>query len=253
MFHRIKNYLRYTKLHYLYLRIKNPNWISWINNEVNFYKVFLKTDKLIFDLGANIGDKTHIFSFFSKKIVSYEPEEKLCEKLKLRFRNFKSIIIKNKVLSDKIGEINFYSVQDDESYSSILKNYTIDHPQLKNRKVIKKIKNSTNLNEEIKLHGVPYYIKIDCEGAEETILKDLDYFVDIISFEANLPKFYNPTIRIIDHLTTKFNYIINFREEGKFIFEFKENFERKHIQKLLKEYNNTCEIFLFKNKKKKGQ
>ncbi len=246
MHQKIKNYLRYSRLHYFYLKFKNPSWISWIKKEVNFYKSFLKNDQLIFDLGANIGDKTHVFTFFSSKIISYEPEEILFEKLKFRFRKFKSIIIENKVVSDRIGNINFYSIKNDEAYSSIIENYSLEHPQLKSRTVTKKSKISTNLNNEIKLYGAPHYIKIDCEGAEELILKNLDYQIDIISFEANLPKFYDATVRIIDNLVTKFNYLINLRQEGKFEFEFKNNFESNNIQRLLKQYQNTCEIFLFR-------
>ena len=246
MLQKIKNYVRYTRLHYFYLRFKNPSWTSWIEKEVNFYKSFLKKDQLIFDLGANIGDKTHVFTFFSSKIILYEPEEILCEKLKFRYRNYRSIVIENKVVSDRKGNINFYSVKDDEAYSSILENYSLGHPHLKKRVVTKKSKISTNLNNEIKLYGAPHYIKIDCEGAEELILKNLDYQIDIISFEANLPKFYDATVRIIDNLVTKFNYLINLRQEGKFEFEFKNNFEGDNIQRLLRQYENTCEIFLFR-------
>ena len=103
----------------------------------------------------------------------------------------------------------------------------------------KKSKISTNLNNEIKLYGTPHYIKIDCEGAEELILKNLDYQIDIISFEANLPKFYDATVRIIDNLMTKFNYLINLRQEGKFEFEFKNNFESDNIQRLLRQYQKN--------------
>ena len=90
----LKNYLRYTKLHFFILRFTNPNYVNWIDKEINFHKKFLKKDnKLIFDLGANMGDKTHIFSFFSKNIILYEPEEKLIEKLKFRFKKFKEFKI----------------------------------------------------------------------------------------------------------------------------------------------------------------
>ena len=68
MLKKIKNYLRYSKLHYFILRFKNPEYIKFTLKEIEFHKNFLDQDKLIFDLGANIGDKSHVFSFFTKKL-----------------------------------------------------------------------------------------------------------------------------------------------------------------------------------------
>ena len=38
----IEKYLRYSKLHYLILRIKNPQFIDWIEKEIEFHKKFFK-------------------------------------------------------------------------------------------------------------------------------------------------------------------------------------------------------------------
>ena len=97
MLKKIKDYLRYSKFHYFILRFKNPKYIKFIKDEIKFHENFLVPDKIIFDLGANMGDKSHIFSFFTKKIILYEPEENLVDQLKLRFRKQNSIII-NKIL-----------------------------------------------------------------------------------------------------------------------------------------------------------
>ena len=93
MLNKIKDYLRYTRLHYLILKFKNPSYISWIKKEVQFHKKILNKGDLIFDLGANIGEKSNIFSYFTKNIILYEPEEVLYNKLKLRFRGNKNILI----------------------------------------------------------------------------------------------------------------------------------------------------------------
>lgn len=245
MLKKIKNYLRYSKLHYFILRFKNPEYIKFTLKEIEFHKNFLDQDKLIFDLGANIGDKSHVFSFFTKKIILYEPEENLVDKLKLRFKKYNSIIINKILVSDKIGENKFYSVLGNESYSSIIKDYHKDFDQLKDAQVIVKKKLTTTLNAEIEKYGLPSYIKIDCEGAEQLILKNLDYKIDIISFEANLPKFLKNTLKIIDNFSDKFNCSFNIRKNEKFVFSFKENVGRKILKNFLVSEKNTCEIFMF--------
>ena len=242
---KIKNHLRYTKLHYFILNFKNPRYIKFIKQEIKFHKNFLVPGKLIFDLGANMGDKSHIFSFFTKKIILYEPEEILIDKLKLRFRKYKSIIIISKLVTDKIGESTFYSILGNESYSSILKNYNKDFDHLKNVEVTTKKKITTTLNFEIEKYGTPSYIKIDCEGAENLILKNLDYKIDIISFEANLPKFLDNTLEIIDNLGNKFNYLFNIRKNEKFTFSFEKNVSLKVMKNFLISEPGTYEVFMF--------
>ena len=140
LLYKIKKYLRYSKFHYLILYFKNPRFISWINKEIEFHKNFLSKDKLIFDLGANKGDTAHIFSNFTKKIILYEPEENLAENLKLRFRKYKSIFINETLVTDKVGETNFYSVSGDQAYSSILSNYHKNFDHLNKSEVIVKKK-----------------------------------------------------------------------------------------------------------------
>ena len=62
-FKKIKNLFRYSKFHFFILKYKNPSYIDWIHKEIEFHKKFLIRDNLIFDLGANLGDKAHIFTF----------------------------------------------------------------------------------------------------------------------------------------------------------------------------------------------
>ena len=97
--------IRYSKLHFFYLKYFKPKffnrYMDFLKNEIKFYKKFLNDNDLVFDLGAHFGDKTNVFSRLSNKVISYEPETKLFRRLKKRFRNNKSIIIENKLISDK--------------------------------------------------------------------------------------------------------------------------------------------------------
>lgn len=245
MFNKLKDYFRYTSLHYLLLKFKNPNYISWIKKEIQFHKKILNKDDLIFDLGANMGEKSNVFSHFTKRIILYEPEEVLYNKLRLRFRGNDNILIHNLIVLDKAKETLFYSIPGNEAYSSIIKNYKKDFIQLNKSKVIKKKKMSTTLNIEIKKFGLPSYIKIDCEGSEKLILKDLNYKIKIISFEANLPNFLNETLDIIDIFKTKYNSLFNLRRNNEFNFHYSSNVDSLELKKFLMTEKDTFEIFIF--------
>lgn len=190
MLKKLKNFYRYSNLHFFILRFRNPTYLKYLKNELDFYKTFLLKNKLIFDLGANIGDKSHIFLKFTDKIILYEPEEDLYERLKFRFRKNNKIILNNLLITDQVGDVVLNSIVGNEAYSSIVENYYENFNHLKESSVVKKIKKSSTLNFEINKYGIPYYIKIDCEGAENLILKNLKYDIEIISFEANLPFFF---------------------------------------------------------------
>ena len=70
MLKKLKNYYRYSKLHFYILRFKNPAYLKYLKNEFNFYRTFLLKNKLIFDLGANLGDKSDVFLKFTDKIIT---------------------------------------------------------------------------------------------------------------------------------------------------------------------------------------
>jgi len=246
MLKKIKNYYRYSKLHFYILRLKNPAYLKFLKKEFNFYQTFLIKNKLIFDLGANLGDKSHIFLKFTDKIVLYEPEEDLFERLKFRFRKNNKVVLNNLLISDLVGDVVFYSVVDNKAYSSIINNYKDNFDHLNKSLVIKKIKKSSTLNFEINKHGIPYYIKIDCEGAENSILKNLKYNIEVLSFEANLPLFLDQTIEIINYLKNNFNRCYNIRKEGEFNFLFKNHLNSEVIVEYLTYLKQPVEIFSFK-------
>ena len=49
---------------------------------------------------------------------------------------------------------------------------------------------TTTLEALITTHGVPHFIKIDVEGLEASVLRGLQRPVPYVSFEVNLPEFY---------------------------------------------------------------
>ncbi len=176
-------------------------------------------------------------------MVSYEPELKMYKILNERFKS-QNVKIKNLLISDKQGKLNFLSIRNNEAYSSLLYK-SVNSLNIKKKNIIIKKKKSSTLNKEIEKYGYPDYIKIDCEGAEKLILIPLKYKVKIISFELNLPFFFNEGISIINEMKKKFNSKFNLRIQDKNKFEFKNNINEIEIINYLKNKKITVEIFIF--------
>ncbi len=242
---KILNNLRYTKFHYFYLKYKYPDYINDLNKEANFYQDILNKNDLVFDLGANVGEKTEIFQRFVKKIICYEPNEYLCKRMISRFRNNKSVIIVQIIVSDSEGMVDFTFVKDNEAYSTMLPNGLIYFQHLDKSKFIQKKIKSTTLNSEIKKFGIPDYVKIDCEGAEYLILKNLKNSIKLISFEVNLPQYKTEGIKIINSLSSKFNYEFNVRLQDKHSFYYTKNIKSEELIIFMNNKKISMEIFAF--------
>jgi FkbM family methyltransferase len=193
-------------------------------SEIDFYRHVLggfREGDLIFDVGANQGYKTGIFLTLGARVVAMEPDAECLDILQQRFVNYrlrrKPLTIVGKAISD----------------SSSVQTMWIDEPgSAKNtlsRKWVEGLRQDdsrfghtlgfTNcvrietvpLEELISTHGLPYYIKIDVEGHELSVLRGLRRPVPYLSFEVNLPEFRPEGIegvRLLACLTSdgSFNY-----------------------------------------------
>ena len=77
-----------------------------------------------------------------------------------------------------------------------------------------KVVETTTIDELIRQHGVPFFVKIDVEGLELSALRGMQRPVPYLSFEVNLPEFRDEgleCIRVLAHLapTGRFNYILD--------------------------------------------
>ena len=186
--------------------------------------------------------------FFSEL---YKPQEYEENKLKMEDDN-NLCLITNQPLTDKFvtmecgHKFNYIPLFNDlVNHKKKFNNMEGTATHLKNNEIVVKKKNSTNLTTEIKKYGLPFYIKVDCEGAEELILKNLDYRIRIISFEANLPKFLGNTLNIMGYFDNKFNSLFNLRRNNQFNFIFKTNTKLDEVKNFLLLEKDTFEVFVF--------
>ena len=203
------SFFKKNKVYKIYFRIKHVRGrqtTSEFQNEVKFYSQLIDKKNLIFDVGANHGDKSAIFLKVAEKVIAFEPDHSNCEFLNHRFFKKSNFTLVPKAVSNETGKVTFFLVNDGSGLN------TIDQEHKDNLKITSSYEvETTSLDEMIKRFGIPDFIKIDVEGHEISVLKGLTIPVKNISFEANLPEKLNATLACIKLLAKlnenyKFNY-----------------------------------------------
>jgi FkbM family methyltransferase len=203
--------------HWKKVQRKKEHFLSQIKAQLAFYKQFIRPGDLVFDVGANVGDKTAVFLELGARVVAVEPQESCWRVLKKRFRHpMSDVTIVSQALAEKEGVISLYV--DKSATISSTNNGWIKAVKKSGRfsshKWDKKIEvKTTTLDHLIKEYGKPRFCKIDVEGAESEVLKGLSVLIDCISFEF-VPERIEKTIECIEKLSSigTFQYNLCFGE-----------------------------------------
>lgn len=167
---------------------------------------------LIFDIGANTGEYTEIFSRLATTVVAFEPNPNLLPKLHKRFAGT-NVIIDRRALSSYIGTKEFM-ICDAPTLSTFSKEWVRESRFSEEQSwEISVPVLTTTIDQAIIDYGTPDYIKIDVEGFEYEVLKGLiECLPDtIISFEwAEEDSTIQYCIEYLQHLGyTRFSYMDN--------------------------------------------
>lgn len=155
----------------------------------DFYSRFVRPGDLVFDVGANLGNRCTAFLSLGANVVAIEPQH-LCYKY-LRLRFGKRISVERLAVGAKAG-IARIRVNSASTTISSMSSVWID--KMKQGRF-----SSTNwdsseevtvqtLDELIGKYGTPEFIKIDVEGYEAEALKGLTSAVECLSFEFTTPE-----------------------------------------------------------------
>lgn len=153
-----------------------------------FYSQFISKGDLVFDVGANIGNRVEVFLALGSKVVAVEPQQDCVAELKRKFGSRISIIEKG--LGEKEEQKTLY-ISDTNTISSLSKEW-ID--SVKDSRFSRHEWNKTaqieltTLDKLISQFGVPQFCKIDVEGFELEVLKGLHQTVPCLSLEYTVPE-----------------------------------------------------------------
>lgn len=180
---------------------------------LKFYSSIIKENDLVFDVGANIGNRTSVFLDLKAKVVAVEPQPSCLNILKERFGN--TIALEQVGLDEKEDTLTMY-IADESTISTFSKEY-ID--LVKDTKFKKNNWNQTiqvpviRIDNLIAKYGLPVFCKIDVEGYELNVLKGLSKPIPLISFEYSVPELAGKLLACLVYLHElderyRFNYSI---------------------------------------------
>ena len=180
---------------------------------------FVPANAIIFDVGANIGDKAAYFlSMNASQVVCFEPHPQVVLSLKKRYQNEIRVVIEAIGLSDKPGIASFFPAA-----SSTISSMSNDWKKgrFKNETWYSEIQVPVStLDIMIQTYGVPDYCKIDVEGYELNVLRGLTQHIPLLSFEFAHEFLDKKTKPCLDYLValgfTDFN--VAFGEDPELVF-----------------------------------
>ena len=127
--------------------------------------------KIIYDIGSNNGDDIPYYLLKSDLVVAIEANPDLCNLINQRFKNEivkGKLIVENFVIQNEnsLDKVPFYIHKTNHVLSQFPKPSKIEN-------FIEKKLPSKNIIKIIEKYGNPYYIKIDIEHSDHSILKEI--------------------------------------------------------------------------------
>jgi FkbM family methyltransferase len=151
---------------------------------------------LIFDVGLHKGEDTDFYLKKGFKVVAFEADPDLVAHCKIRFQEAiagqRLRIVEGAVAPETAGErIAFYKNLQKSEWGTIDPKWMERNERLGTHSVKMEVER-VDLAEMFRTHGVPFYLKLDIEGADQVVLDELQRFEDrprYISMEANTVDF----------------------------------------------------------------
>jgi FkbM family methyltransferase len=147
------------------------------------YRPHIRPGDLVFDVGANRGDKTAVFVALGARVLAIEPDARTAAALRLRFARDSRVQVLAAGIGATTGEMLFHP-----SPHPTRSTFTVDRMRrLGDGDLIAwgpgvRVPIST-LDALIATHGVPRFCKIDVEGYEPEVFRGLSQPLPALSFE----------------------------------------------------------------------
>ncbi len=187
-----------------------PSKRSHKKRMIDHYKQFIKPGDLVFDVGANLGERTKVFRAIGATVVAIEPTSYCVNYLKALFVDDPKVIVLPVALGEKegTGEIN---INEKLPVLSTMSNKWINNSRFSENNLWNKKETITitTLDSLISKYGTPVFCKIDVEGFEYEVISGLSSSIPFISFEF-MYEFIEDTMKILDKINDLYPGEFNF-------------------------------------------
>ncbi len=178
----------------------------------SFYSDYIREGDLVFDVGANHGNRTEVYLSLGARVVAFEPQPVCAKDLTSRFSKDPRFTLVQKALGETPGKgvmrlcrADTISSMSDEWIAS-MKNSGRFRDLDWNGSLQVEV---STLSHEIARFGTPSFVKIDVEGFEDKVLKGLDIGIGALSFEFT-PESFATTVECVNKLQQLGRYEFNY-------------------------------------------
>lgn len=149
---------------------------------------------LIMDVGMHTGRDTEFYLLKGFDVVAVEANPSLAEKGRARFAGEiagKRLVLHEVAIADHEGEVEFFINLQHDDWGTISGDHAARNERLGTENTRVRVR-CTRFGNILRQHGIPYYLKIDIEGADLLCLEALGDFAErpkYVSIEAGLTSF----------------------------------------------------------------
>ena len=196
--------------------IKHFFWNKDDARRLKFYRQFVKPGQLVFDVGANMGNRSKIFLELGARVVAFEPQPYCATFLATAFHGNPRYTLLTSALSNQETQLTMH-LSKTHTLSTIDEdwlNRMHEGGRFQDQKWDKHIAvRTTTLDQAIDEHGLPGFIKIDVEGHELNVVQGLSRPVRHLSLEFASESL-DRTFLCLDHLDSigTYRYGLSFSE-----------------------------------------
>lgn len=177
------------------------------------YGEFLKPGDVGFDIGAHVGGRVRAWRRLGARVVAVEPQADCLRVLRVLYGRNRNVAIVPTAVGAKAGHAHLAMSTTNPTVSTMSQEWidsvTSDDSFAKVRWDRSAEVEVTTLDDLIKAHGVPAFVKIDVEGLEAEVLAGLSQPVRGLSFEW-VPAAHESGIDALDLVRRLGDYRYNF-------------------------------------------
>lgn len=184
---------------------------------MDLYRDFVGEGDLCFDVGANVGRKTEALLSLGADVISFEPQPRCAEEIRLRCDGLGSLCVEMCAVGREQGEVYF-----DLNTRSGLAKVVSDPAESEGEVVSVPV---YPLDYFVEKYGVPEFCKIDVEGHEMAVLEGLSSYPRSMSLEYHTREKseVNEILEIINLLNNSYkNPVFNYTEGKNRFFSLNE-------------------------------
>lgn len=204
------------------------------------YRDFVRSQDLVFDIGANLGDRSKIFRALGGRVVAVEPTSYCVGYLKSLFNHDPAVVVVPKAVGQSIGQGEIH-VNEQLPVLSTMSSKWINDSRFSQQTHWEKteIISITTIDALIAEFGTPSFCKIDVEGFELQVLSGLSQPLPMLSFEF-MYEFLDDAVACMDKILNQYNAKFNYNVGEEMDLVLAEWVSKERLLELLRDHKNPA-------------